>query len=110
MNTNILTYFEKESTYIDATGRELCSMTKGSLVEMSKIVAAYTDVQGGTYDENEVRLCSSGYESFKTEKELESEPATCLYFKSKSMSTLLVSTSVEDSLENIKALSSYLTE
>lgn len=108
--TNCMTYVStNELTYIQAdSGREVCSMTKCSLVDTTRIVEACSEVTGISVEDTKALLRS--YPAFKPEELLRHEPAECLYFHSGKnpetgeprIATLLVRANIEDHLEELK--------
>lgn len=108
--TNCLTYVStNERTYINADGKEVCSLTKCSLVDTDRVVYAFSYATGVSVEESKKTLES--YPTFKEEDILKKEPSECLHFKSGTnpetgearITTLLVRINIEDHLDEIKA-------
>lgn len=104
MTTNILVFKSgDEDTYVQAgSNKEVCRLTKGMEAPMTQVIHALQEAQGGTYLENREKLCGSGYENFKTKEQLDHEPASVLYMQTSWLTTLIVSTKIEDDLLKLR--------
>jgi hypothetical protein len=98
----LFTYSKETRTTINEDGNEVCLDTACAYISQDKIIAAYTQVAGGSLEENAKKLGVCGYEFFRNERERESEVAHGLQWQSENTSTFIVNSRLLDEVEDLK--------
>lgn len=105
----VMNWANTDDVVIQESGRAVCSNTRLYKMSLDGFVSAYTNTIGGDYDENWVKIASSGYKRKRGRPKVKAETFTISSPGPEGQSTSVFTARLEDEIAQLISLNSELT-